>query len=75
MNIGSEVSITMLELASLISRMTSKKGVMLLNPSAPANNYVPATGIFRSIYNVAENVELEAGLDSWASWLMKNDLC
>jgi nucleoside-diphosphate-sugar epimerase len=74
LNIGSEISISMHELASLVSSMTSNKGVLFLNPSAPANNYVPATGIFRSIYDVEETVGLETGLDSWASWLKKYQL-
>lgn len=73
MNIGSEISFTMLDLATLISEMTSKKGVALLDPSTPANNYVPSTEIFRSTYDVKETFGLESGLTLWLQWLVEQD--
>jgi nucleoside-diphosphate-sugar epimerase len=72
-NIGSERSISMLELATMVSELTSKKGVVLLNPETPANNYVPSTEKFRSVHNVKENTELENGLMQWAKWLLKQE--
>ena len=70
-NIGSESSISMLELATLVSELTSKKGVVLLKPETPANNYVPSTEIFRSFYDVKENTWLKEGLLLWVNWLLK----
>ena len=70
-NIGSENSITMLELATIISDLTSGKGVVLLNPETPANNYVPSTQLFRSVHGVMQNIDLESGLLQWTKWLLK----
>jgi|LakMenEpi03Aug12_release.lakeMendotaPanAssembly.Ray.scaffolds.fasta_scaffold138269_2 dTDP-glucose 4,6-dehydratase len=69
-NIGSEISMTMLDLASMISQLTSKKGVTLINPSTPASNYVPSTEVFRSIYGVNETIGLENGIKLWLEWLL-----
>jgi nucleoside-diphosphate-sugar epimerase len=71
MNVGSEDSISMFDLAAMISNLTHKKGVVILNPETPPNNYVPKTEIFRSIYNVKETVTLEAGLISWLAYLLR----
>jgi len=70
-NIGSERSISMLELATLVSELTSKKGVVLLKPETPANNYVPSTRFFRSVHQVKENTALEEGLTQWIKWILK----
>jgi dTDP-glucose 4,6-dehydratase len=70
-NIGSESSISMLELATLVSELTSKKGVVLLKPDTPANNYVPNTEFFRSVYQVKENTGLHEGLTKWINWILK----
>lgn len=69
-NIGSEISISMLDLATLVSELTSKKGVELLNPETPANNYVPSTKFFRAVYQVKENIGLEEGLIQWIKWIL-----
>jgi hypothetical protein len=71
LNIGSESFISMFNLASLVSSLTSKKGVVLLNSSVLPNNYVPSTNNFRSIYNVQESIGLETGLGLWAEWLSR----
>ena len=70
-NIGSESSISMLELATLVSELTSKKGVVLLKPDTPANNYVPSTRFFRSVHQVKESTRLEEGLTQWIKWILK----
>ena len=70
-NIGSESSISMLELAILVSELTSKKSVELLKPETPANNYVPSTRFFRSVHQVKENTGLEEGLIQWIKWILK----
>jgi nucleoside-diphosphate-sugar epimerase len=68
-NVGSESSISMGELAYLVSGLTSNKGVELLNPKVPPNNYVPSTLNFRSSYEVEETVTLLDGLHAWISAL------
>jgi nucleoside-diphosphate-sugar epimerase len=70
-NIGSENSISMLELATLVSELTSKKGVVLLKPETPANNYVPSTRSFRSVYQTKEMTGLEEGLIQWIKWILE----
>lgn len=71
-NIGSEESITMSDLARLISEMTSQKGVEYVNPEICPNNYVPSTKLFRSTYAVTELMPLATGLRQWMSWLTNN---
>lgn len=41
-NIGSENSISMLQLANLISALTSNSEILLTDPSAEQSNYVPS---------------------------------
>lgn len=72
-NIGSENSISMLQLATLVSKSTSRKGVVLLNPETPANNYVPGTKHFRSAYDVKANTDLGEGLTRWIKWLSEQN--
>lgn len=72
-NIGCENSISMLELATLVSKLTSRKGVVLLKPETLANNYVPSTKNFRAIYDVNVNTDLEEGLTQWIKWLLDNN--
>lgn len=69
LNVGSQDSISMFDLGMLISNLTHKRGVEVLNPKTPPNNYVPKTEIFRSIYDVKENVGIETGLNLWLSHL------
>jgi nucleoside-diphosphate-sugar epimerase len=69
LNIGSETSITMLELAKLISEMTSKKGVEILDKDIVPSNYVPSTSRFREIYGVSEQINLSEGIERWIKWL------
>ena len=71
-NVGSEESISMAELATLISDMTSRKGFELLNPEIPPSNYVPSTKLFRAAYEVRETVSLSEGLTNWKFWLKGN---
>ena len=68
-NVGSEESISMVELATHISNITSRKGIEIVNPTIPPTNYVPSTELFRSKYDVVETVPLTKGLHCWKSWL------
>jgi hypothetical protein len=68
-NVGSENSVSMAELANLISNITSMKGVEFSKPETPPNCYVPSTAHFRSEFDVNETVSLTSGLLRWKSWL------
>jgi nucleoside-diphosphate-sugar epimerase len=68
-NVGSEIGISMLELATLVSGLTSSKGVEMLNRLEPASNYVPSTTNFRQTFRVDESVALSEGLGWWIDWL------
>jgi dTDP-glucose 4,6-dehydratase len=72
-NIGSEIPISMLNLANLISDMTSKKGVNILGDDKVASNYVPSTSCFRQNYGVSEQIDLSNGLERWIEWLIKSE--
>lgn len=71
-NIGSESPISMLELANLVSELTSKKGVRIMNLSQPASNYVPSTSTFREEYGVAQTVDLKNGLRLWIESILNS---
>ena len=68
-NIGSEIPFSMLELAKTISKLTSKKGVTILDENQSMSNYIPSTSQFRSNYAVTEEIALEEGLNRWIEWL------
>ena len=68
-NIGSNVSITMQELALLISDMTSNKGVYFSKPESIVNHYVPSTtNLEKAIGNLRFD-PLETALEKWIQWL------
>ena len=68
-NIGSDIPVTMLELANIVSELTSKKGVDFLNPSTPASRYVPSIENAKRILQVKPKVSLVEGLERWIKWL------
>ena len=69
LNIGSEKSYSMLQLASLVSTLTANKGYQLLKPDSEASIYVPSTSKTREILKVKESVSIENGLERWIKWL------
>jgi UDP-glucuronate decarboxylase len=71
-NIGSELPITMFELATLISEMTTNKGVKVLSEDQNVSNYVPSTANFREHYGVSEKINLINGLERWVESILKN---
>lgn len=68
-NFGSEQSYTVLELAHLVSVMTSNRGVDLLNPNLPASRYVPSTEKARDLLGVEQKIFLSEGIERWIKWL------
>jgi nucleoside-diphosphate-sugar epimerase len=72
MDIGSEIPISMLNLANLIADITSRKGVKILGDNQGVSNYVPSTLCFRETYGVSEQIDLSSGLERWIEWLTKS---
>jgi dTDP-glucose 4,6-dehydratase len=71
-NIGSETPVTILELATLVSNITSNKGVKVVNQDHLASNYVPSTAMFRKHYEVSEKITLNHGLERWIESILIN---
>ena len=67
-NVGSEIPITMFDLANLISSLTCRLGMQIIENEGNVSNYVPSTANFRNLYGVSETVSLEEGLDRWIEW-------
>ena len=68
-NIGSDKSLNMLELACIISKLFGNHGIKLLNPEASCSSYVPSIAKLKSIYNVDLTIDIEDGLTRWFNWL------
>jgi nucleoside-diphosphate-sugar epimerase len=69
LNIGSDASYSMLELGTLISGMTSQKGVELLNPNIQSSRYVPSIEKIKEHLNVVPSVSISDGIERWMTWL------
>ena len=74
LNVGSEESISMTNLAHLISQLTSNQGVIFNNPNTAPSNYVPATTRFKSLLPGHPFLSLEQSLSSWIDWINPRDL-
>lgn len=72
-NVGSDRSITIMELAEIIRRISPSSNVSILNENAVPNFYYPETRNTRKTYGLRETIELEAGLADWYQFL-KNTL-
>lgn len=68
-NIGSDLPISMIELASKISDFTSKRGVDLINPHANPSNYVPSIKNLRSLVWQQDFITLDQALEKWVTWI------
>jgi hypothetical protein len=68
-NIGSEASITMIELAELVSNLTSRKGIYLSNPKMELNYYVPSTTNLNRLVGGSKVTPIEILLEKWIKWL------
>jgi nucleoside-diphosphate-sugar epimerase len=71
LNIGSEVQVSMLDLARAISELTSKTVIKKLKPESDINCYWPSTLNFQQYYGLSENITLLDGLERWIIWLEK----
>jgi dTDP-glucose 4,6-dehydratase len=73
-NIGSEEIISMANLASLISKLTTEREVLFRNPNLNPSNYVPSTSRLKSILPGHKFITLEDSLRRWIEWISRQDL-
>jgi dTDP-glucose 4,6-dehydratase len=71
-NIGSDVPITMIDLAKRISGITSESPIKILDNKLEISNYVPETKFISDKLGFDKMISLEVGLDKWINWL-RND--
>lgn len=69
LNIGSNKIITMHELATLISSITSRKGIYLSNPEAETSHYVPSVANLENALGALQMFPIEILLEKWIKWL------
>ncbi|CAN2170338.1 WcaG Nucleoside-diphosphate-sugar epimerases [Candidatus Nanopelagicaceae bacterium] len=68
-NIGSDVPISMLELATLISKMTENTRIKLPTSYPEPTNYVPSVKNLRAIIPDYQFTPLEDALQKWINWI------
>lgn len=68
-NIGSEEGITMSELASLISSMTSNSRIEFTNPNASLSNYVPSISNLKEIMPQFKPIGIHESISKWINWI------
>ena len=68
-NIGSDLAITMFDLAEKISKLTSNQGVQLLNPEESPTNYVPSILKLKQLVWQQEFISLDHALEKWIIWI------
>ena len=68
-NIGNDLPISMIELATKISNLTSKRGVELMNPEALPSNYVPSVKNLRQLVWQQDFISLDQAIEKWITWL------
>jgi dTDP-glucose 4,6-dehydratase len=68
-NIGSETVLSMTELATTISELTSRKGVYFTNPNAEANHYVPSTTNLEMLLGHSNLHSTDELLEKWIKWI------
>ena len=73
-NIGSEESVSMANLAQLISKLTTEKEVLFTNPNLEPSNYGPSISRLRSILPGYKFSTLEESLRRWIDWFSFQDL-
>jgi dTDP-glucose 4,6-dehydratase len=73
-NIGSDKSISMLQLANLISAQTSNSEIILTNPSVEQSNYVPSITNLKELMPDTNFVGIQDSIKKWIDWLHASDL-
>jgi nucleoside-diphosphate-sugar epimerase len=67
-NVGSDVKISMEDLASTISRLMGNGETQVLN-QYPASEYFPCVNLFNEKYQSVSDYDFEIGLTKWKEWL------
>ena len=68
-NVGSEESISMSQLAGLISNLTSSVEIDFTNPDAPISNYVPSISNLKEILPQFQPIGIHESLCKWIEWI------
>ena len=68
-NVGSEESVTMFELATLVSTITTNTEIKLANPEAPISNYVPSISNLKTIMPKFEPIGIKQSIGKWIDWI------
>lgn len=68
-NIGSETVLSMSELATTVSELTSRKGIYFTNPNTEASHYVPSTTNLGLLFGPNKLDSIEVLLEKWIKWI------
>jgi dTDP-glucose 4,6-dehydratase len=71
-NVGNNSSVSLEELASVISRLSNGSGIISNNLKSSPDSYFPSTLNTEKIYGVQIKVDLEAGLRKWFKYLVSH---
>lgn len=69
LNFGSDIPITMADLATKINDVTGNEGIQFRGNSEPTSIYFPSTIKARQHLTVKQSVMFEEGIERWVSWL------
>lgn len=68
-NVGSEDSKTMLEIASLVAELFDCRVAVVGSAKLPESHYVPDVRGTKSCYGVSEDISVQEALRRWGKWL------
>ena len=69
LNFGSEVPITMANLANAINEITGNRGIEFQGSKEPISIYYPSTIKARQHLMVKQSVDLQEGIERWMNWI------
>jgi dTDP-glucose 4,6-dehydratase len=69
LNFGSDIPITMNELAQLFKSKFNNIEINMVNKNTKRSIYVPAINNTKRVLGVTQKVSLEVGIDKWINWL------
>jgi dTDP-glucose 4,6-dehydratase len=69
LNFGSDVPISIANLAKAINEITGNSGVEFRGNNEPGSIYYPSTIKARQHLKVKQSVHLEVGIERWINWL------
>ena len=71
LNFGSDIPITMADLATKINDVTGNKGIQFRGNNEPTSIYYPSIIKARQHLSVKQSVVFEEGIERWVNWLNK----